>query len=71
MAGANRLSESIAELLCVLLPSVDKLLIWEQSKKEEICILGHAALLGLFVLLQQQQSSNNSKIKTQLPFGGF
>lgn len=35
MARVNRFSESIAELLPVLLPSIDKLLIWEHRAKEK------------------------------------
>lgn len=71
MARVNRFSEIIAELLPVLLPSIDKLLIWEHraKKKEETCVLGNAVLLGLLVFLQQQQSSNNGTIKMQLPLG--
>lgn len=72
MARVNRFSETIAELLPMLLPSIDKLLIWEHKakEKEQTCVLGNAVLLGLLVgLLQQQQSSNNSTIKIQLPHG--
>lgn len=35
MARVNRFSESFAELLPVLLPSIDKLLIWEHRAKEK------------------------------------
>lgn len=35
MARVNRFSETIAELLPMLLPSIDKLLIWEHKAKEK------------------------------------
>lgn len=64
MAGVNRFSKSIVDLLLELLP-----LIWEQRAKEkqETFVFWEMPFSGLLVFLQQPNT--NSTIKIQLPFG--